>query len=356
MKNTNYFESFENENAESEFGSLVEFDEMMEPTEDELEEIEFEFETENGKMENFADNDIEDEIFDEEASKIDGYYYEDMLDTIIHQFCKYPVLSSEEEAKLFKTYFEGSDAESEMAREQILNCNYRLVFSMAKRYVGRGVALEDIFMQGVSGLMKAVDKFDLSLGHKFSTYACWWIKQAICRGINEEGSAIRIPVHKREDINKVKRAVRELSKTCPDEPSVEAICEFTKLPKDKVEEALVLGRQKTVSFDSTVGEDGDSTLEDFLEDKNAIAPESLVLDADIKESIMTVVSKLPEKEAKVITLRFGLDGSEPMTLEKISELPEFGVTRERVRQIEDRALKNIRRNVVSMNLLKNYAS
>ena len=248
-----------------------------------------------------------------------------------------PLLSSEEEINLAMRIAEND----EEAKKRLTEANLRLVVSIAKRYVGRGMQLLDLIQEGNLGLIKAVDKFDYTKGFKFSTYATWWIRQAITRAIADQGRTIRIPVHMVETINKVKKTSSLLLHRNGREPTADDIAEELNMPVDKVREILRIS-QEPVSLETPIGEEEDSHLGDFIPDDDALSPDDAASSALLKEQIRQVLNNtLTPREAKVISLRFGLDTGVPMTLEDVGK--EFNITRERIRQIEAKALRKIRR-------------
>ncbi|MGB9707122.1 MAG: RNA polymerase sigma factor RpoD [Microgenomates group bacterium] len=246
-----------------------------------------------------------------------------------------PLLTAEEEVDLAKRIEKGSLA----ARKKLIESNLRLVVSIAKRYVGRGLTFLDLIQEGNQGLMRAVEKYDWRRGYKFSTYATWWIRQAITRAIADQARTIRIPVHMIETINRLYRASRKLMQELDREPTAEEIAQEMGLTTERVREILKIS-QATTSLEKPVGEDGDSLLGDFIQDTIHPPPDDTASRQLLKENIKDVLDTLSDREAKVLKMRFGLDGYKPMTLEDVGK--EFGVTRERVRQIEVKALRKLR--------------
>ncbi|MDD6021247.1 MAG: RNA polymerase sigma factor RpoD [Oscillospiraceae bacterium] len=260
---------------------------------------------------------------------------DDPVKVYLKDIGKVPLLSAEEEIDLAIRISE-NDQE---AKKRLTEANLRLVVSIAKRYVGRGMQFLDLIQEGNLGLIKAVDKFDHTKGFKFSTYATWWIRQAITRAIADQGRTIRIPVHMVETINKVKKTSSLLLHRNGHEATADEIAKELNMPIDRVREILRIA-QEPVSLETPIGEEEDSHLGDFIPDDEALSPDDAAAKALRKEKINEVLKTLTPREAKVIALRFGLDNGKPMTLEEVGN--EFGVTRERIRQIEAKALRKIR--------------
>ena len=265
----------------------------------------------------------------------DGISIEDPVRMYLKEIGKVPLLSAEEEIELAKK-MENGDQE---AKKRLAEANLRLVVSIAKRYVGRGMLFLDLIQEGNLGLIKAVEKFDYRKGYKFSTYATWWIRQAITRAIADQARTIRIPVHMVETINKLIRVSRQLLQELGREPTPEEISEEMGMPVDRVREILKIS-QEPVSLETPIGEEEDSHLGDFIPDDDAPAPADAASLMLLKEQLNEVLSTLTDREAKVLRLRFGLEDGRSRTLEEVGK--EFDVTRERIRQIEAKALRKLR--------------
>ena len=265
----------------------------------------------------------------------DGISIEDPVRMYLKEIGKVPLLSAEEEIELAQRMEEGD----EDAKKRLAEANLRLVVSIAKRYVGRGMLFLDLIQEGNLGLIKAVEKFDYRKGYKFSTYATWWIRQAITRAIADQARTIRIPVHMVETINKLIRVSRQLLQELGREPLPEEIAEEMNLPVERVREILKIS-QEPVSLEAPIGEEEDSHLGDFIQDDNVPVPADAAAFTLLKEQLVEVLGTLTEREQKVLRLRFGLDDGRARTLEEVGK--EFNVTRERIRQIEAKALRKLR--------------
>ncbi|MBQ2890316.1 MAG: RNA polymerase sigma factor RpoD [Clostridia bacterium] len=284
--------------------------------------------------------DIEDdlEITAEELADLtvpDSISIDDPVRMYLKEIGKVDLLSSAEEAELAQKMAEG-DAD---AKKRLAEANLRLVVSIAKRYVGRGMLFLDLIQEGNLGLIKAVEKFDYTKGYKFSTYATWWIRQAITRAIADQARTIRIPVHMVETINKLIRVTRQLVQELGRDPSPEEIAKELNMPLDKVSEIMKIA-QEPVSLETPIGEEEDSHLGDFIQDEDAPAPSEAATFTLLKEQLSEVINTLTAREEKVLRLRFGLDDGRARTLEEVGK--EFNVTRERIRQIEAKALRKLR--------------
>ena len=290
------------------------------------------------------DDDVE--ISDEEevdVEKIDlsvpeGVSIEDPVRMYLKEIGKVPLLTAEEEIELSKQMEEGGEA-GKMAQQRLAEANLRLVVSIAKRYVGRGMLFLDLIQEGNLGLIKAVEKYDYHKGFKFSTYATWWIRQAITRAIADQARTIRIPVHMVETINKLIRVSRQLLQELGREPTPDEIAEKMNMSPERVREILKIS-QEPVSLETPIGEEEDSHLGDFIQDENVPVPADAAAFTLLKEQLVEVLGTLTDREQKVLRLRFGLDDGRARTLEEVGK--EFNVTRERIRQIEAKALRKLR--------------
>lgn len=265
----------------------------------------------------------------------DGISIEDPVRMYLKEIGKVPLLSAEEEVELAKRMAEGD----EDAKKRLAEANLRLVVSIAKRYVGRGMLFLDLIQEGNLGLIKAVEKFDYQKGFKFSTYATWWIRQAITRAIADQARTIRIPVHMVETINRTIRTSRQLTQSLGREPSAAEIAEVMKMPVQRVEEILKIAMDP-ISLETPVGEEDDTHLGDFIKDNKSEVPADAAAYTLLQEQLDEVMQTLTEREKKVLALRFGLEDGRSRTLEEVGK--EFHVTRERIRQIEAKALRKLR--------------
>ncbi|WP_026885448.1 RNA polymerase sigma factor RpoD [Clostridium beijerinckii] len=279
-----------------------------------------------------ADTETEEEI---DLSVPEGIAIDDPVRMYLKEIGKVPLLSSEQEITYAKEIEEGN----QKAKKKLAEANLRLVVSIAKRYVGRGMLFLDLIQEGNLGLIKAVEKFDYRKGYKFSTYATWWIRQAITRAIADQARTIRIPVHMVETINKLIRVQRQLLQELGRDPFPEEISKVMELPVDKVREIQKIA-QEPVSLETPIGEEEDSHLGDFIPDDEAPAPAEAAAFTMLKEQLINVLDTLTPREEKVLRLRFGLDDGRARTLEEVGK--EFNVTRERIRQIEAKALRKLR--------------
>ena len=287
------------------------------------------------------DND-DDIILDEEEVEIiddvdvlEGVSTEDPVRMYLKEIGNVPLLTTEQEVELAKRV----EAGDEEAKKQLTEANLRLVVSIAKKYVGRGMPFLDLIQEGNMGLMKVVDKFDYTKGYKFSTYATWWIRQAITRGIADTGRTIRVPVHMVETINKTLRMTRTLLQELGREPTPEEVAERLNVSVSRVREVLKISRDP-VSLDTPIGEEDDSHLGDFIEDDSALSPADSAAFSMLRAELATALESLTDRERQVVKLRFGLEDGRARTLEEVGK--EFNVTRERIRQIEAKALRKLR--------------
>ena len=316
-------------------------------TADEIDEVlrilaQNKIEVKDNKIEAIKDDSLEKLMSDATISS------DDPVKVYLKDIGKVPLLSGNEEVELAQLMAEGN----EDAKTRLSEANLRLVVSIAKRYVGRGMLFLDLIQEGNLGLMKAVEKFDYTKGFRFSTYATWWIRQAITRAIADQARTIRIPVHMVETINKLTRTTRLLVQDLGREPTPAEIAKEMGISEDKVRDIQKIA-QDPVSLETPIGEEEDSHLGDFLEDSHATSPQEQATTTMLKEELMSVLETLTPREQAVIRLRYGIDGSHPRTLEEVGK--RFGVTRERIRQIEAKALRKLRNPARSKNLKSYYS-
>ena len=313
--------------------------------EEDMEDIDFDESKMSESDMDLADDDMlgEDEIEEEEITAdlskmiVGDVKVNDSVKIYLREIGKVPLLTAQQETELAKRIAEGD----EEAKQDLIQANLRLVIAIAKRYAGRGMPFLDLIQEGNMGLIKAVDKFDYTKGFKFSTYATWWIRQAIARAIADQARTIRIPVHMVETIYKITRAQRQLVQELGREPTAEEISERLDgaLSADRIREIQRIN-QEPVSLETPIGEEDDSHLGDFLEDKEVETPNEYTTKSLLKDELYEVMSDLTEREQKVLKLRYGLEDNHPRTLEEVGK--EFNVTRERIRQIEAKAIKKLR--------------
>ncbi len=301
------------------------------------------FMEETPDLEELKEEEVEPFEMNQDMEKVlsnEGLALEDHVRMYLKEIGKVPLLSSEEELSLARDMVEGETEEiRENAKQKLVEANLRLVVSIAKRYVGRGMFFLDLIQEGNLGLMKSVEKFDYTKGYKFSTYATWWIRQGITRAIADQARTIRIPVHMVETINKVLRVSRQLLQELGHEATPEEIAEVMNIPVEKVRETMKIA-QEPVSLETPIGEEEDSHLGDFIPDDDAPAPAEAASYAMLREHLDEVLHTLTPREMQVLKLRFGFDDGRSRTLEEVGK--EFNITRERIRQIEAKALRKLR--------------
>ena len=288
------------------------------------------------------DDDLEEEETEEDLEQLtipEGIAIDDPVRMYLKEIGKIQLLTVEMEQELAKRIIEGTEAEANQAKKRLAEANLRLVVSIAKRYVGRGMQFLDLIQEGNLGLLKAVDKFDHTKGFKFSTYATWWIRQSITRSIADQARTIRIPVHMVETINRLVRTQRQMLQELGREPSPEELAERLDTPVARVRDIMQIS-QEPVSFETPIGEEEDSHLGDFIQDDSSQVPVDAAAERLLHEQLMNVINQLSDREQKVLKLRFGLVDGKPRTLEEVGK--EFNVTRERIRQIEAKALRKLR--------------
>ena len=328
---------------------------------------------------NFEENESEEDLYEEKISKMEQEYaasfkgsVQDSVKLYLKSIGESKLLKADEETIVANQIKEGREAKvlletetdiekrkelaalvlkGEDAEKELIEKNLRLVVSIAKKYSGRGLDFQDLIQEGNIGVIKAVEKFDPTKGFKFSTYATWWIRQSITRAIADQARTIRIPVHMVETMNKLTRIQREMVQILGRDPLAEEIAEkMGDISAEKVREIQLMSFD-TTSLETQIGDEGDTTLGDFVEDKNAISPEQYAYREQLKESLREVLSTLTEREENVIRMRFGLDNGQPMTLEEVGQT--FGVTRERIRQIEAKAIRKLK-HPTRLNKLASY--
>lgn len=345
-----------------EFIEFLEKKDITVEEEDDKEPTDFDCESDPEEYILLKDTEFEDE-FDEEDIKdlkdidlnilesLDDYVaIEDPIKMYLKEIGKIPLLNVDEEMNLAKKICDPNENVRKEARKKMAESNLRLVVSIAKRYMGRGMQLLDLIQEGNLGLLRAVEKFDYQKGFKFSTYATWWIRQAITRSIADQARTIRIPVHMVETINRLIKVQRKLVQELGREPKPIEVAKVMGIPVAKVREIMSFALEP-VSMETPIGDEDDSHLGDFLQDANAKVPVNFAMDVLLHDQLMEVIKSLTEREQKVILLRFGLEDGKPRTLEEVGKV--FGITRERIRQIEAKALRKLR-NPSKVKRLKDF--
>ena len=345
-----------------EFIEFLEKKDITVEEEDDKEPTDFDCESDTEEYILLKDTEFEDE-FDEEDIKdlkdidlnilenLDDYVaIEDPIKMYLKEIGKIPLLNVDEEMNLAKKICDPDENVRKEARKKMAESNLRLVVSIAKRYMGRGMQLLDLIQEGNLGLLRAVEKFDYQKGFKFSTYATWWIRQAITRSIADQARTIRIPVHMVETINRLIKVQRKLVQELGREPKPIEVAKVMGIPVAKVREIMSFALEP-VSMETPIGDEDDSHLGDFLQDANAKIPVNFAMDVLLHDQLMEVIKSLTEREQKVILLRFGLEDGKPRTLEEVGKV--FGITRERIRQIEAKALRKLR-NPSKVKRLKDF--
>ena len=345
-----------------EFIEFLEKKDITVEEEDDKEPTDFDCESDTEEYILLKDTEFEDE-FDEEDIKdlkdidlnilenLDDYVaIEDPIKMYLKEIGKIPLLNVDEEMNLAKKICDPNENVRKEARKKMAESNLRLVVSIAKRYMGRGMQLLDLIQEGNLGLLRAVEKFDYQKGFKFSTYATWWIRQAITRSIADQARTIRIPVHMVETINRLIKVQRKLVQELGREPKPIEVAKVMGIPVAKVREIMSFALEP-VSMETPIGDEDDSHLGDFLQDSNAKVPVNFAMDVLLHDQLMEVIKSLTEREQKVILLRFGLEDGKPRTLEEVGKV--FGITRERIRQIEAKALRKLR-NPSKVKRLKDF--
>ena len=288
----------------------------------------------------FSEKDADQDVDLDNVDLLEGIGTEDPVRMYLKEIGTVPLLTADEELELAKRKAEGDEA----AKERLIEANLRLVVSIAKRYTGRGMSFLDLVQEGNLGLIKGVEKFDYTKGYKLSTYATWWIRQSVTRALADQARTIRVPVHMVETINKMSKMQRKLTLELGYEPSIPELAKALDMTEEKVMEIMQIAREPA-SLETPIGEEDDSNLGDFVADANVVTPEQNVESVMLREHIDTLLGDLKERERQVIVLRFGLEDGHPRTLEEVGK--EFNVTRERIRQIEAKALRKLRNPVRS---------